>query len=124
MAGNGGIRRSSTSSLIAFAQGRACSKVVSEKDDPPSRWHELQRLSTMREISRDQVILVEKTSWALSEMPTPTINTNETNFIFVGQVGNLPPIEDRPFQNRRNEPQADLTIGGTLPTCPTKGLLS
>src|SRR5258708_15302476 len=83
---NGGIRRSSTSSLMALAQGRACSKVVSAKDEPPSRWQDAQRLSTIREISRDQVILVEKTSWALSEMPTPTIKTNETNFIFVGQV--------------------------------------
>src|SRR5258706_13404923 len=118
------MRRSSTSSLMALAQGRACSKVVSAKDEPPSRWQDPQRLSTMCKISPAQVILVEKTSWALSEMPTPTINTNKTNFIFVGQVGNLPPIEDRPFQNRRNEPQADLTIGGRLPTCPTKGLLS
>src|SRR5438552_12948170 len=94
---------------MAFAQGRACSNVVSAKDEPPARWQDAQRFSTMREISRDHVILVEKTSWALSEMPTPTINRNETNLIFVGQVGNLPPIEDRlvsrilkrPIFNRR-----------------------
>src|ERR1017187_3318065 len=66
------MRRSSTSSLMALAQGRACSNVVRAKEDPPSRWHETQRLSTRREISRDQVILVENTSWALSMPPPPT----------------------------------------------------
>src|SRR5580698_4348370 len=66
------MRRSSTSSLMALAQGRACSNVVSANDDPPSRWHDAHRLYTNREISRDQVILVEKTSWALSTKLAPT----------------------------------------------------
>src|ERR1700689_1682878 len=71
-AAKGGMRRSSTSSLMALAQGRASWNVVRAKEDPPSRWHETQRWSTRREISRDQVILVEKTSWALSMKLAPT----------------------------------------------------
>src|SRR5256885_11095918 len=37
-----GIRRCSTSSPIAFAQGRALLYVASEKAGPPSRWQEMQ----------------------------------------------------------------------------------
>ena len=41
-------------------------------------------------------------------------------FNFVGQVGNLPADANRPVPELyRNIQHADLTIGGTFPTCPT-----
>jgi hypothetical protein len=39
---------------------------------------------------------------------------------FVGQVGNLPPIENRPVNSIPDAEKGRLTIGGRLPTCPTE----
>ena len=58
------MRRSSTSSLIATAHGRACRYVINENDDPPSRWHDAQCANTNRDISRLHVIFVEMGSCA------------------------------------------------------------
>jgi hypothetical protein len=44
-----------------------------------------------------------------------------TKLFLVGQVGNLPPIENRPFA-KSGIIKGRFSIGGRLPTCPTKSL--
>jgi prepilin-type N-terminal cleavage/methylation domain-containing protein len=45
----------------------------------------------------------------------------KTSFVFVGQVGNLPPIENRRVTELSKASTRRLTIGGRLSTCPTNG---
>jgi prepilin-type N-terminal cleavage/methylation domain-containing protein len=52
----------------------------------------------------------------------PTLSVGKTKSNLVGQVGNLPPIENRPMEDFCNPATRRLTIGGRLRTCPTNGI--
>jgi type II secretory pathway pseudopilin PulG len=52
----------------------------------------------------------------------PISSAGKTNSVFVGQVGNLPPIANRPVEAFDDSSTRRLTIGGRLSTRPTNGI--
>jgi type II secretory pathway pseudopilin PulG len=52
----------------------------------------------------------------------PISSAGKTNSVFVGQVGNLPPIANRTVEAFDDSSTRRLTIGGRLSTRPTNGI--